>query len=137
MAILDRAEDEVHQIIENAEGNYEVVKHEGGTKNMDVVVALLKYFETDSVVSTNLQEKLDRYYLLLETEPENPEVEELLQEIKNAYLGITIPDYKYLTYLKFLREKGIDLNDRKSLDSIDFDNPEWDGLADEISKILN
>ncbi len=137
MAILDREECEVHQVIENENGNYEIVQHKGGTKNMDVVVTLLKYFETDSVVSTNLQEKLDRYYLLLETEPENPAVEELLQEIKDAYLGITIPDYKYLTYLKFLRKKGIDLNDRKQLDSLDFDNPEWDELSDEISKILN
>ncbi len=107
MAVLDRAEGEVQKLVINEYGVLEAQK-EGATENMDVVQTLLEYFEIDSVVSSTLQNKIDTYYKALASGESKEGLESLKEEIKSAHVGINIHDKKYLDYLQFMLEKGID-----------------------------
>jgi predicted ATP-binding protein involved in virulence len=107
MAVLDRAEGEVQKLVVNENGILEAQK-EGATENMDVVQTLLEYFEIDSVVSSTLQNKIDKYYKALASGESKESLESLKKEIKSAHVGINIHDKKYLDYLQFMLEKGID-----------------------------
>jgi hypothetical protein len=78
-------------------------------KNMDVVRVLLEYFDTNSVVSNTLQQKIDDYYRQRLLGESAEKLAKLAQELKESYVGLTIPDERYLKYLQFLKEKGIDV----------------------------
>ena len=66
LSILDREEDEVYELtLDPNLGKIMCNTYKGGTKNMDIVLILLKYFNIDSVVSSSFSEKIDTYYRLL------------------------------------------------------------------------
>jgi predicted ATP-binding protein involved in virulence len=134
IAVLGREEDEVQVLEFNADGEIEIKKHEGGTKNLDVSLILLKYFGLESVVSPELQEKIDKYYEL----QINGETDETLEkELEAANLGIPIYDTRYLKFLEFLKKRNIDIRDMERIEDIEVNNEEWDELENELAELLD
>lgn len=111
MAILNRKENEVLKLVFNEEGQIET-KTGHATEDLDVSLVLLEYFEMDSLVSKQLQEKIERYQQARING--NKETAELLKkELNNLLVGFSIHDKAYWEYLKFLQSKGVDLQDVK------------------------
>ena len=134
IAVLGREEDEVQVLEINEAGEIEIKKHEGGTKNLDVSLTLLKYFGLDSVVSPQLQEKIDRYYdLQLKGERD----EALEKELEAANLGIPVYDSRYLKFLEFLKKRNIDIRNYDAIEAIDVNDEEWDELENELAELLD
>lgn len=109
MSILDRDENEIHKLDLNEDGDVIVEKIAGGSKKMDIVQVLLEYFDAHSVVSQTLQQKIDEYYRQRLLGESAEKLAALAQELKESYVGLTIPDERYLKYLQFLQEKKIDV----------------------------
>jgi predicted ATP-binding protein involved in virulence len=109
MSILDRDENEIHKLDLNEDGDVIVEKIAGGSKKMDIVQVLLEYFDAHSVVSQTLQQKIDDYYRQRLLGESAEKLAALAQELKESYVGLTIPDERYLKYLQFLQEKDIDV----------------------------
>lgn len=140
VAVLGREEDEVQVLEINEAGEIEIKKHEGGTKNLDVSLTLLKYFGLESVVSPQLQENIDRYYELQiggETEEELAELKELEKELEAANLGIPIYDARYLKFLEFLKKRNIGIRDIETIQDLDTNSEEWDELENELAELLD
>lgn len=134
VAVLGREEDEVQVLEINEAGEIEIKRHEGGTKNLDVSLTLLKYFELDSVVSPQLQEKIDRYY---ELQLNGERDEALEKELEEVNLGIPIYDSRYLKFLEFLKKRNIGIRDSQTIEDIDVNSEEWDELEDELAELLD
>lgn len=109
MSILDRDENEIHKLDLNEDGDVIVEKIAGGSKKMDIVQVLLEYFDAHSVVSQTLQQKIDDYYRQRLLGESAEKLAALAQELKESYVGLTIPDERYLKYLQFLQGKDIDV----------------------------
>jgi predicted ATP-binding protein involved in virulence len=107
LAVLDRLDGEVQKLVMLENGSLEAQKARP-TQQMDVVDVLLEYFEVDSIVSPTLQGKIDAYYKALAAGKSAEEMAHLKKDIDAAHIGITVPDKKYLDYLKFLHQHGID-----------------------------
>lgn len=134
IAVLGREEDEVQVLEFNEDGEIEIKKHEGGTKNLDVSLTLLKYFGLQSVVSPELQKKIDRYY---ELQINGERDEALEKELEAANLGIPIYDSRYLKFLEFLKKRNIDIRDMERIEDIEVNNEEWDELENELAELLD
>lgn len=134
IAVLGREEDEVQVLEFNEDGEIEIKKHKGGTKNLDVSLTLLKYFGLESVVSPQLQEKIDRYY---ELQINGERDEALEKELEDANLGIPIYDARYLKFLEFLKKRNIDIRDMERIEDIEVNDEEWNELENEFAELLD
>jgi predicted ATP-binding protein involved in virulence len=108
MAILNRNEDEVLKLVFNEDG--QIVTQTGhATADLDVSLVLLEYFEMDSLVSEQLQAKIERYQ---EAKLNDESIAEALgKELEDLLVTLPIHDKLYWQYLKFLRDKGISFSD--------------------------
>jgi predicted ATP-binding protein involved in virulence len=108
MAILNRNEDEVLKLVFNEDG--QIVTQTGhATADLDVSLVLLEYFEMDSLVSEQLQAKIERYQ---EAKLNDESIAEALgKELEDLLATLPIHDKLYWQYLKFLRDKGISFSD--------------------------
>lgn len=80
-----------------------------GTRNLDVGTTLLTYFGLNSIVSSELQKKISRYYELLDNGMTKSKEFDLIQtELKSSHIGTVIHDYRYLAFLKYLEENNLD-----------------------------
>jgi predicted ATP-binding protein involved in virulence len=108
LAVLDREQGEVQKLIVQEDGTLKAETSELATKDMDVALVLFDYFEMDSVISKHLQEGIDNYYKQLLEGASEESLQELKKDLSASHTGITIPDRKYLTYLRFLQQHHID-----------------------------
>ncbi len=111
MAILNRKANEVLKLVFNENGQIETQTGHA-TEDLDVSLVLLEYFEMDSLVSKQLQEKIEKYHKA-RIEGEKEITEQLKKELDSLLVGVSIHDKAYWEYLKFLQSKGIDLRDVK------------------------
>lgn len=111
MAILNRKANEVLKLVFNEQGQIETQTGHA-TEDLDVSLVLLEYFEMDSLVSKQLQEKIEKYHKA-RIEGEKEIAEQLKKELDSLLVGVSIHDKAYWEYLKFLQSKGIDLRDVK------------------------
>jgi len=119
MSMLDRDAEEI-TIIEEIEGKVEALK-EIGTKNIDVGMVLLKYFNVPIVgktMSRNLNEitkiKLQGRRKL--TQDDKKRIKELEQELQYTSATDFIYNRAYFNFLIFLKEnKGIDFGNYENL----------------------
>ncbi|NJO03015.1 MAG: AAA family ATPase [Bacteroidia bacterium] len=108
LSILGREEEEVHQLVQDEYGHLSVRHHPEGTKWMDVILVLLKYFEVDSVVSNTLQQKINRYNQLFANQGEKSEIQQLEQELKAHLINGSISDQRYLRFLELMKKKDLE-----------------------------
>ncbi len=108
MAILNRKENEVLKLVFSEDG--QITTQTGhATADLDVSLVLLEYFEMDSLVSEQLQGKIERYQ---EAKLNDESIaEDLGKELEDLLVTLPIHDKLYWQYLKFLRDKGISFSD--------------------------
>jgi len=131
MAILDRNAEEIQVLYRDENGEMQVLQQEGGTKYAGVSLTILKYFD-DTTVSETLKNALENYYDLLEDEPDSPKLETLRNDLREAYPGITLFDHRYLTFLQFLKNRNLNIDDFEARQKFDFTDEEWDELEKEL-----
>ncbi len=138
LSILDREEDEVLQFFMDEDTKKLGIKtYNGGTKQMDVVMVLLKYFEVNYVVSQSYRKKIDRFYFLSSKKQKNDtqinELKLLQEELKNSMLNeLEIPDYKYHKFIEFIHENNINLRNLENTNKLDFKSELWKSLTEKI-----
>jgi len=126
MSILGRDADEITKLVE-IDGKIEAVK-EIGTKNIDVGMVLLKYFNVDSIVGDSMRKNLNEITKIKLkgrrklTKEDKERIKEIEQELQYSPATDFIYNRAYYNFLVFLKEnKGIDfenyenLNDEKML----------------------
>jgi hypothetical protein len=109
MAILNRKANEVLKLVFNENGQIETQTGHA-TEDLDVSLVLLEYFEMDSLVSKQLQEKIERYQ---EAKLNDDDIvaDKLGKELEDLLVTLPIHDKLYWEYLKFLRSKNISFLD--------------------------
>jgi len=126
VSILGRNEGEVQIFVFDENQKNITIKSLPNTKNLDAGTVLISHFELDSILSIDLQTKLNKFYELnilenksLET---TTEIANLRKEIDNSTIGINIHDYRFYIFVKFLKDNGFDF--RKRLEEITFTEEE-------------
>ena len=119
MSILDREAEEIN-VLKEVDGVIVAVQGKG-TKNIDVSIILLEYFNVKSTIGESMQKKINDFNRFkLQKTLTSKELEELKKLEK--YLSKTIAsnfiyDKKYLRFLEYIKEhKEIDFNKYVELD---------------------
>jgi len=121
MSILNREKEQVI-ILKETDGKIEAQKRDIDTKKIDVGSVLLYFFGVESLVGSEFRESIKKYNALaLKDELDDKEQREL-DELKNLFddsiFSEYISDKRYFRFLKFLKEKNIDIDE---IDEDDFD----------------
>ena len=116
LSIMDREGSEIQELVMDNDGFVKAQPFTNGTKRIDISTVLLVYFGIDSVLSPELQQDVDKFYQLRGkdniTEQEANEIEKLSNSLNNSFVGANVHDYRFLLFLKFLKEKGFDTSER-------------------------
>ncbi len=133
VSILDRNADEIIEFVVN-ENNDIIHKKYEGTKYLDLGTIFLTYFGLESVISPSLQNTLDNYFELKLENNKNEEFFRLEKELEKTFLSMLIHDYRYLAFLKFLKEKGFDYKEMKEIPELT--DKEYSELEEKLKKYL-
>jgi Leucine-rich repeat (LRR) protein/AAA15 family ATPase/GTPase len=134
LVALDR---DAHQIKElYSEDNRVLMRsNRESTAFSDLNTISLQYFGAKSILAPSLQGKVDEYYELKMADNTNDEeYQGLEQKLDKALVGLPIHDYRYLLFLKFLQEKGI--NPTQSVEKISMTDEEFAKFQAEYQKYL-
>jgi len=116
LSILDREVNEIQELTTDNNSNIILRPFTEGTKKIDIATVLLVYFGLESVLSPSLQTDVNRFYELKTknqlTEIEEAELENLSKILNNSFVGANVHDFRFLLFLKFLSDKGLDTNER-------------------------
>lgn len=126
-----------HQIKELYNENNRILMrtNQENTEFSDLNTISLQYFGAKSTLAPDSQQKVDRYYeLKMADDTNNEEYQQLEQELDKTLLGLPIHDYRYLLFLKFLQEKGI--NPTQSVEKISMTDEEFAKFEAEYQKYL-
>ncbi len=134
MAILGRKAEEITELIMDEKGNIIVKSYQNGTNHVDAGTLLLTHFGLNSIVSTAMQQKIQRFHELKTEGERTNELEELEAELEKSLVGKVIHDYRYWTFLKFLQKHGFDT--RKKIEEIDLSKKELGELEAEFKAYL-
>ncbi len=128
VAILGRKSDEIQMFYQDKNNTLEV-KQLPETISVDAGMVLLTHFEMDSILSLELQNKVDDFYNLKTkenlTNEEKRRLNELQGELNETFIGVNIHDFRFLKFLKFLKDKGFDYQERLEeliIDEADVEN---------------
>ena len=134
VSILGRNDNEVQLFVYDEKQKCITVKPLPNTKNIDAGTVLISHFELDSVLSVELQNKLNEFYELKISENKTTETQnkivQLKSEIDDTMVGINIHDYRFYLFIKFLKDNGFDI--RKRLEEINFTEEEISKLKQEF-----
>ncbi len=110
VSILGRKKEQIHQLYWDNNHKVSVYPyHQRGTETMSAGLALLIYYGLESILSPEMQEKVERYNEFERTGNTNSkEYKDLKLEISDSYLGQNINSKQYLAFINFLRNKGIE-----------------------------
>ncbi len=116
VAILGRKYGEVQEFYFDKEDNLIKSMVLPETETLDAGIILLKHFGLDSILSIDLQNKIDRFYEIKTkdeiSKDEQTELSKLEDEITDTYVGVNIHDYRFLIFIKFLKQRGYDTRER-------------------------
>jgi len=120
MSILDRDANDI-TILKEIDGKIEAVK-EIGTKNIDVGMVLLKYFNVNAIVGDTMRDNLTEITKIKLkgrrklTQDDKKRIKELEQELQYTPATDFIYNRAYFNFLVFLKEnKDIDFEDYENL----------------------
>ncbi len=115
VAILGRKEKEIQMLYYN-ENNTIDVKLLPETLTVDAGMVLLTHFDMNSILSTELQSKVDDFYNLKTktslSENEKKMLSDLQEQLNDTFIGVNIHDFRFLKFLKFLKSNGFDYRER-------------------------
>jgi len=97
-----------------------VVKRAVGTKYIDISSTLLEYFDLQSLVGQDMQNIINEYHMLHDTEDttdiQQDRISMIEKELENTVATNFIYDKKYLKFLRFLKQnKNINFNEQSKL----------------------
>lgn len=115
ISILGRKEGEIQMFYRNKENEIDI-KQLPETLAIDAGTVLLTHFDMNSILSDDLQQKIDKFYELKSTiklsKEEQTSLKNLENTLNNTFVGINIHDFRFLKFLKFLKENNINHRER-------------------------
>ncbi len=126
VSILGRHDKEVQMFVYDDKQQNINIKPLPNTIDIDAGMMLITHFELDSIVSFDLQTKLDEYYNLKLDKIKTPDIlkkiEILKKDLDKTFVGVNIHDYRFYIFIKFLKDNGYDIT--KRLEEINFTDAE-------------
>ncbi len=115
ISILGRNESEIQVFYRDKENEINI-KQLPETLTTDAGTVLLTHFDMISILSINLQQKIDKFYELKTIKNlSNSQQKDLLnleKTLNDTFVGINIHDFRFLKFLKFLKENNFDHRER-------------------------
>ncbi len=115
ISILGRKEGEIQMFYRNKENEIDI-KQLPETLLIDAGTVLLTHFDMSSILSIELQQKIDVFYELKSktklSEEEQTSLLKLENTLNDTFVGINIHDFRFLKFLKFLKENNINHRER-------------------------
>ena len=136
VSLLNRDENEIQKLeVDKRTGNIIAIPFNESTKLSDVELILLKFFGLNSIVGNELQNKIDEYYKIKLAGKQAPVLE---KELQNLFVGVPIPDIRYLKFLEQLQKTNIDIKNLDEIRELDFESPEqeeeWNKFFENINQ---
>ncbi len=118
VAILGRQAGEVQKFYFDKSDKTLKIRKLPETESIDAGTILLKHFGLNSILSIDLQNKIDMYYKIKSKEKLNEsdqkEIKILEAEITDSNVNVNIHDYRFLIFIKFMEAQGYDIRERLS-----------------------
>jgi hypothetical protein len=134
LAILNQDMDEVKELYFDENNTVKIEEHKDESAKIDLATTVLNYFNIQSLLKKDWQEKVDRFYELKLAGEENDELKELEKALDKTLIGLPIHDYRYLLFLKFLQDKK--LNPKDTVEKIEMTDEEFKAYQEAYSEYL-
>ncbi len=135
ISILGREEGEIQVFYRNNKNEIDI-KQLPATLEIDAGTVLLTHFDMNSILSNDLQQKIDKFYELKTinnlSDKQQTNLLNLEKTLNDTFVGINIHDFRFLKFLNFLKENNI--NHRERLEELVIDEKDVNNFRNEFKE---